>query len=211
MRLPGFSSGLGGALESARIGLGHVDVGAGQMFATITAVVIGGTSLGGGRGGVLQSAVGALTLAVLSDGMVFVGVSPYAQKAVQGALILLAAPHRDMASTRPLEDREVTEPVLRVEGLSKSFAGVRALDDVSIDVRAREVIGLIGENGAGKSTLLKVLAGVLRADRGRIVVRGSPVSPANVAAAAASGIGIVFPGTSASAQCDRRREHPAWS
>ena len=86
----------------------------------------------------------------------------------------------------------MTEPVLRVEGLSKSFAGVRALDDVSIDVRAREVIGLIGENGAGKSTLLKVLAGVVRADRGRIVVRGSPVSPANVAAAAASGISMVF-------------------
>lgn len=86
----------------------------------------------------------------------------------------------------------MTEPVLRVEGLSKSFPGVPALDDVSIDVRAREVIGLIGENGAGKSTLLKVLAGILRADRGRIVVRGSPVSPANVAAAAASGISMVF-------------------
>ncbi|HTO61650.1 MAG TPA: sugar ABC transporter ATP-binding protein [Bradyrhizobium sp.] len=84
------------------------------------------------------------------------------------------------------------EPVLRVERLCKIFAGVRALDDVSFDVRAREVIGLIGENGAGKSTLLKVLAGVLRADSGRIVVRGSPVSPANVGAAAASGISMVF-------------------
>ena len=86
----------------------------------------------------------------------------------------------------------MTEPVLRVEGLSKSFAAVRALDDVSLDVRSREVVGLIGENGAGKSTLLKVLAGVLRADRGRVIVHGAPVSPANVAAAAACGIGIVF-------------------
>ena len=97
----GFFYGFSGALELARIGLGHVDVGAGQMFATITAVVIGGTSLGGGRGGVIQSAMGALTLAVLSDGMVFVGVSPYAQKAVQGALILLAA----LIATWPLRDR----------------------------------------------------------------------------------------------------------
>ena len=84
------------------------------------------------------------------------------------------------------------EPILRVEGVSKSFAGVRALDDVSIDVRAGEVIGLIGQNGAGKSTLLKVLAGILRADRGSIVVRGTPVTLANVGAAAASGISIVF-------------------
>ena len=97
----GLLFGLGGALESARIGLGHVDVGAGQMFATITAVVIGGTSLGGGRGGVVQSAVGVLTLAVLSDGMVFVGVSPYAQKTVQGALILLAV----LIATWPLRGR----------------------------------------------------------------------------------------------------------
>ncbi|HTO64409.1 MAG TPA: ABC transporter permease [Bradyrhizobium sp.] len=97
----GLLSGLGGALESARIGLGHVDVGAGQMFATITAVVIGGTSLGGGRGGVLQSAVGALTLAVLNNGMIFVGISPYAQTAVQGALILLAV----LLATWPLRSR----------------------------------------------------------------------------------------------------------
>ena len=97
-----------------------------------------------------------------------------------------------MASPQPLEDREVTGPALRVEGLSKSFAGVPALDDVSLAVRRREVIGLIGENGAGKSTLLKVLAGALQADRGRIIVRGTPVSLTNVAAAAAFGIGIVF-------------------
>src|SRR5271165_3008461 len=97
----GLLSGLGGALESARVGLGHVDVGAGQMFATITAVVIGGTSLGGGRGGVLQSAVGTLVLAVLTDGMIFVGVSPYAQKAVEGGLILLAV----LVTTWPLRSR----------------------------------------------------------------------------------------------------------
>lgn len=89
--LCGLLAGLGGVVESARIGLGHVDIGLGQMFATVTAVVIGGTSLSGGRGGVLQSAVGALMLGVLANGMIFVGVTPDIQKAVQGAIILTAS------------------------------------------------------------------------------------------------------------------------
>ena len=89
--LCGLLAGLGGALESVRIGLGHVDIGVGQMFATVTAVVIGGTSLSGGRGGVVQSAVGALMLAVLADGMIFVGIPPYIQKAVQGAILLVVS------------------------------------------------------------------------------------------------------------------------
>jgi len=86
----GLLSGFAGALESARVGLGHVQIGSGQMLATITAVLVGGTSLSGGRGGVLQSAVGVFTLAVVTNGMIFVGISPYAQQAVYGALILTA-------------------------------------------------------------------------------------------------------------------------
>ena len=89
--LSGFLAGLAGVLASMQIGLGHVDIGLGQMLATITAVVIGGTPLSGGRGGVLQSALGALILAVLANGMIFVGVTPELQKAVQGAIILLAS------------------------------------------------------------------------------------------------------------------------
>lgn len=89
--LCGLLAGLAGVLGSARIGLGHVDIGLGQMLATITAVVIGGTSLSGGRGGVLQSALGTLILAVLANGMIFVGVTPDIQKAVEGAIILAAS------------------------------------------------------------------------------------------------------------------------
>lgn len=89
--LSGLLAGLGGALESARIGLGHVDIGFGHMLATITAVVIGGTSLNGGQGGVLQSAVGTIMLAVLANGMIFVGVTPDIQKAVEGTIILWAS------------------------------------------------------------------------------------------------------------------------
>lgn len=86
----GFCAGLGGVLESARVGVGHSEIGPGQMFAAITAVVIGGTSLSGGRGGVIQSAIGVLILAVLGSGMIFLGVSPYLQRAIQGAIILVA-------------------------------------------------------------------------------------------------------------------------
>jgi ribose transport system permease protein len=88
--LCGLLAGLAGVLASARIGLGHVDIGLGQMLATITAVVIGGTSISGGRGGVMQSALGTLILAVLANGMIFVGITPKLQKAVEGAIILAA-------------------------------------------------------------------------------------------------------------------------
>ncbi|MCC3777225.1 sugar ABC transporter ATP-binding protein [Streptomyces sp. UNOB3_S3] len=69
-------------------------------------------------------------------------------------------------------DREL----LRVEGVVKSFPGVRALDGVSLSVRAGEVHVLLGENGAGKSTLIKTLAGVHRPDAGRILADGEEVT-----------------------------------
>ena len=58
--------------------------------------------------------------------------------------------------------------LLNMEHISKSFPGVRALDDVSLTVRRGEVLGLLGENGAGKSTLMKILAGAYQPDSGTI-------------------------------------------
>jgi len=86
----------------------------------------------------------------------------------------------------------VNTSVLRVERLSKTFAGVLALDDVSIEVGPREVVGVLGENGAGKSTLLKVLAGLYRPDRGHIALRGRPVRLRSPRDASALGISMVF-------------------
>ncbi len=65
--------------------------------------------------------------------------------------------------------------LLEARGVSKAFGGVRALREVSFDLRAGEVHALMGENGAGKSTLMKVLAGLIQADSGEIRVNGRPV------------------------------------
>lgn len=69
---------------------------------------------------------------------------------------------------------EVANVVLSVTGLSKSFPGVRALQNVSFDLRAGEVHALVGENGAGKSTLIKVMTGVYQPDHGEIRYCGEP-------------------------------------
>jgi ribose transport system ATP-binding protein len=66
-------------------------------------------------------------------------------------------------------------PALQVRGIRKDYPGVRVLAGVDLDFRAGEIHGLIGENGAGKSTLIKILAGIVRADEGRILVNGQTV------------------------------------
>ncbi len=66
-------------------------------------------------------------------------------------------------------------PLLSLEGVSKSFAGVSALENVSLCLRRGEVLALLGDNGAGKSTLVKILSGVHRPDAGQMRIRGIPV------------------------------------
>ena len=66
----------------------------------------------------------------------------------------------------------MTEPLLRLIGVVKTFPGVRALDGVDLDVLPGEVHCLLGQNGAGKSTLIKVLAGAHRPDHGEIFWQG---------------------------------------
>ena len=71
---------------------------------------------------------------------------------------------------------DMTEPLLTLSGISKSFPGVRALHDVSLELYAGEVTALIGENGAGKSTLVKILTGIYQPDGGAIAITGLPVT-----------------------------------
>ena len=81
-----------------------------------------------------------------------------------------------------------TPPVLRLSGISKSFPGVKALQDVALELYAGQVTALVGENGAGKSTIVKVLTGIYQPDAGVIEVAGQPRHFANAAAASAAGV-----------------------
>jgi len=60
-------------------------------------------------------------------------------------------------------------PLLRVTDMSKTFPGLKALDDISLNVRTGEIVAVVGHNGSGKSTLVKILAGVHEADPGAVV------------------------------------------
>lgn len=86
----------------------------------------------------------------------------------------------------------MAEELFRMENISKSFPGVKALDKMSLNVNKGEVLGLVGENGAGKSTLMKILSGVYRADEGEIFVEGKKVNIDSVSKAHELGISIIM-------------------
>lgn len=81
---------------------------------------------------------------------------------------------------------------IRFDRISKSYAGVQALDDVSFNVSPGSVHALVGENGAGKSTLMKILAGAVRPDDGSIEIDGAPIRLGNAREAQQSGVAIVY-------------------
>jgi simple sugar transport system ATP-binding protein len=65
--------------------------------------------------------------------------------------------------------------LVKMDGISKSFGAVKALDEVTISLRRSEVLGIVGDNGAGKSTLIKILSGVYQPDKGEIYFEGNKV------------------------------------
>ncbi len=79
-----------------------------------------------------------------------------------------------------------------MRGISKSFPGVKALQDVALTLHPGEVLALLGENGAGKSTLIKVLSGAHLPDAGSIEIDGHPVAITNPAAAQRAGIAVIY-------------------
>lgn len=83
------------------------------------------------------------------------------------------------------------QPLVSIRRVSKRYPGVLAVDDVSLDLFAGEVHGLVGENGAGKSTLIKLLAGAIARDQGEILVRGRPAELRHVWEAKQLGLAFI--------------------
>ena len=96
------------------------------------------------------------------------------------------------ASVPPAQPAPGGAPLAEMRNIQVSFGGVRAVNDVSVDVKPGEVIGLVGGNGAGKSTLMRVLSGAHPADAGEILIDGAPVAIANPRDAQKLGIETIY-------------------
>jgi ABC-type sugar transport system ATPase subunit len=82
--------------------------------------------------------------------------------------------------------------LVEIVNVSKRYPGVKALEDVSFDIRQGEVHALVGENGAGKTTLIKILAGIIQPDSGVVYISGEPQSFHNPLESLRKGVAITY-------------------
>ena len=192
---------LSALVASARLANHTNDIGTLDELRVIAAAVIGGTALSGGIGTIYGAILGALIMQSLQSGMAMVGVDAPFQNIVVGGVLVLAVlidilyrrrtGARGMSEPKPPVDRSGT-PLVAMRDISIAFGGVRAVDDVSVDLWPGEVVGLLGHNGAGKSTLIKILSGAYQADSGTIEIEGRPVTIRNPRDARAQNVETIY-------------------
>ena len=100
-------------------------------------------------------------------------------------------------------------PIIRLEGVTKLYGGIAALQNADFELFPGEIHALVGENGAGKSTLCKLIAGVITPSEGRVIIDGQAAYLTAPKDAARYGISMVYPGDEPGAAVDRGAEHGA--
>ena len=117
-------------------------------------------------------------------GLILVVVILFMPQGIMGQLLRI---RRRNAAPKPLPEPLSPPPIARqgqagdvmlsVNGITKQFTGVRALSDVSLEVRRGEILGLVGPNGSGKSTMVNVISGLYKPEAGQIVFNGTDLVP----------------------------------
>ncbi|HWK96932.1 MAG TPA: branched-chain amino acid ABC transporter ATP-binding protein/permease [Pseudolabrys sp.] len=173
----------------------------------------------GGSGYLLGAVIGAAIIILLKNGIqdVLPKIAPgssgqlevvvfaslfilFLQRARNGIVPFIAQwipePHRErppQADALPRQPQPTKDTALmQVEAVTRRFGGLIAINDVSFDVRAGEILALIGPNGAGKTTMFNVITGALQPSAGRITFAGKDITGANAAKIAAAGIARTF-------------------
>ncbi|MGB4609770.1 MAG: ATP-binding cassette domain-containing protein [Saccharofermentanales bacterium] len=214
----GLLSGIGAIMTVGRLGSAQPYAGQNLEFACITAVVLGGTSLDGGRGNLKGTILGALLVGIVSNGLSLMQVEKFFEYIATGLLVLFAVlsdmfmayiyNKKLIPVVEPLEINDDKRKIgmsyqeanlksdkdsHRVDmiNISKAFPGMLALDGVNLSIRPYEIHALMGENGAGKTTLMRILCGELQPDGGQIYIDGKPVEIASSLEAKNIGITLI--------------------
>ena len=212
--LCGFLVGVAAVLNTGRLGSAQPYAGDGMDFDAITAVVLGGTSLIGGLGGVAGTVIGSLLMGVITNGLDMMQyISQYYIFIIKGILILVTVgvdlllyrrnekrltPTVAESQTTAQEEPDIEaklassgQKLLQMQHIVKAYPGMKALDDVSLEIRSGEVLALMGENGAGKSTLMQILLGENKKSAGSIAINGKYVDISSPRKAEALGIAMI--------------------
>ena len=134
---------------------------------------------------------GALFIAILQTNRA--GIVPLVRRWLPRSAPPLPAPGVVLPPrTYARASSDVSNPLLQVDRITKRFGGLVAVNDISFEVKSREILGLIGPNGAGKTTLFNLITGAQKPDAGRIVLEGTDVTALSVRRIAAKGVGRTF-------------------